>query len=201
MYRVFLFAGFLALALIAADGVRSVASADESSARDLLALAREAEDRGDNRAAVDFYKRAHEAAPVESAPLIRWGRLAARLGAVDQAATLLGAALDAEPGNAAASEALADVMVELDLPAEALALYDAVLEADPSNLAAKDGRLFALALLADPTQAALPATVAEVHPEPTRATLDALARSPITPVALTEALAIEGTARPATASR
>lgn len=201
MHRVFLFAGFLALALITADGVRSVASADESSVRDLITQAREAEDRGDNRAAIAFYRQAHEASPTAGAPLIRWGLLAARLGAVDQAATLLGAALDAEPGNTAASEALADVMVELDRPAEALALYDTVLEADPSNPAAQDGRLFALALMADPTQAALPATVAEVHPEPARATLDALAQSPITPVALTEALAIEGTATPATASR
>lgn len=201
MYRVFLFAGFLALAMIATDGVRSVASADESGARDLLAMAREAEDRGDNRAAVALYKRAHEAAPVESAPLIRWGRLAARLGAVDQAATLLGAALDAEPGNTAASEALADVMVELDRPAEALALYDAVLQADPSNLDAQDGRLFALALLADPTQDALPAAIAEAQPAPARTALDTPAQSPITPVALTGALALEGTARPATASR
>lgn len=201
MSRFGLIAGIMGLAIVAADGVPSAAWADDAGARDLVALASQAEIRGENRAAVALYRKAHEAFPTAGEPLVRWGRLAARLGAVEQAATLLRAALDAYPGNAEASSALADVMIELDRPAEALALYDAVLEADPTDRAAQDGRLLAMTLLADPTQAALPATVAESRPEPAPAALDAPARSLVAPVALTGALALEGTATPATASR
>lgn len=173
MGRLTILAGLLALAVLAPHSSAHAADADPGGPMGLVILAEKAEARGDSRMAVALYQRAHEAFPATAEPLTGWGLLAARLGAMDEAAILLAAALDIEPDNIAATAGLADVLVDLDRPDEALVLYDAVLEADPSDIAARDGRLYVLALIAAPARIAIPSTLATAtesrapdHPSP-----------------------------------
>lgn len=126
----------------------SAQTAASQPAPSLVSLARQAEADGDNRAAIALYRQAHDAFPGASEPLTGWGLLAARLGAVDQAADLLTAALEIDPGHPAATAGLAEVLVDLDRPAEALALFNEILHQDPTDLAALDGRAFVLSQVA-----------------------------------------------------
>lgn len=129
-----------------------------STAADLVSMAQQAEAAGENRFAIALYREAHEAFPAVSGPLTGWGLLAARLGAADQAATLLSAALDVNPDDVAAAAGLAEVLIELDRPAEALVLFDSILDLDPSDPAALDGRRYVLSMIeATPQQTATPA--------------------------------------------
>jgi tetratricopeptide (TPR) repeat protein len=186
MKRLAILIGALFMALLAPDPDRSAAKADETGAAGLVSMAETAEARGDNRMAIALYRRAHEAFPESGEALARWGLLAARLGAVEEAATLLAAALDVDPGNLEAAAGLAEVLVDLDRPAEALVLYDALLEADPADIAARDGRLFVLALMANPTQAALPTALAEAGTDQRQKTDAALASGPVSGAAIVE---------------
>lgn len=163
MGRLIILAGMLlAVTLTPYVAARSALADDSGFVRpaDLVAMAEIAEARGDSQMAIALYRRAHEAFPWASAPLTGWGLLAARLGATDQAATLLTAALDVAPDDIEAASGLAEVLVDLDRPIEALALYEAVLEVDPADIAARDGRLYVLALIASPAQTAIPSTLA-----------------------------------------
>ncbi|WPZ32968.1 tetratricopeptide repeat protein [Thalassobaculum sp. OXR-137] len=146
MGRSIVLAGMLLIAAMAISGGPRVAVADETGPASLLSMAQAAEARGDNRMAIALYQRAQEAFPWESAPLTGWGLLAARLGAAEQAATLLTAALDIDPDDIDAAAGLADVMMDLQRPDEALALYAAVLSLDPAHAAARDGQRIALTL-------------------------------------------------------
>lgn len=159
MGRSILLAGMM---LIAAMATSSAARADETDPQGMLALAQAAELRGDHRMAVALYQRAQEAFPWESAPLTGWGLLAARLGAAEQAATLLTAALDIDPENRDAATGLADVLVDLGRLDEALPLYEMVLRTDPSDLAAREGRLHVLSQSGTPVEQADPPALAPV---------------------------------------
>lgn len=186
MKRLAILIGALCMALLVSDPDRSAAKAGETGAAGLISMAETAEARGDNRMAIALFRRAHEAFPESGDALVGWGLLAARLGAVDQAATLLAAALDVDPGNLEAAAGLAEVLVDLDRPAEALVLYNAVLAADPADIAARDGRLFVLALMANPTQAALPTALAEAGADAGQKTDAALASGAISGAAMIE---------------
>lgn len=172
MGRSILLAGMLLIAAFAISGATRPALADGPEG--MLGLARAAEDRGDNRLAIDLYRRAQEAFPWNSEPLTGWGLLAARLGAAEQAATLLAAALDVDPENIEAAAGLADVLVDLDRLDEALPLYEIVLRIDPSDVAAREGRLYVLTQLGAPAQPATPPALANAAP---------VAQTPAAPVA------------------
>ena len=145
MRRSIVLVGMLMVAAMAISAGPRVAVADEAGADSLLSMAQAAEARGDNRMAIALYQRAQEAFPWDSAPLTGWGRLATRLGAAEQAATLLAAALAIDPGDIDAAAGLAEVMMDLQRPDEALALYVAVLERDPDHTEARAGQRIVLA--------------------------------------------------------
>ncbi len=171
MGRSIFLVGMLLMVAIATPGNLRPALAEEATLggpEGMLELAAAAERRGDHRMAIAHYRRAQEAFPWASAPLTGWGLLAARLGAAEQAATLLAAAVDIDPDDIDAAAGLADALVDLDRLDEALSAYELVLRIDPSDLAAMDGRQHVLALIAAPavegTTAAL--ATADAAPSP-----------------------------------
>lgn len=190
MGRSFILAGMLLVAAMAMPVGTRLAAADEagmSGPEGMLALAYAAEQRGDNRRAIDLYQRAQEAFPWASAPLTGWGLLAAGLGAADQAATLLTAALDIDPEDIEAAAGLAEVLVDLERLDEALPVYEIVLKIDPSDPAAQQGRLYVLAQIGTPVQQAGIPALAE-------ATVD---QTPSAPTASLAAPTLIDTAAPA----
>ena len=171
MGRSIFLVGMLLMVAIATPGSLRPALAEEATLggpEGMLELAAAAERRGDHRMAIALYRRAQEAFPWTSAPLTGWGLLAARLGAAEQAATLLAAAVDIDPDDIDAAAGLADALVDLDRLDEALSAYELVLRIDPSDLAALDGRQHVLALIGAPavegTTAAL--ATADAAPSP-----------------------------------
>lgn len=175
MGRSIILAGALLIAVMAIHGGARPAAADDTGLdgpAGMLTLAQAAEERGDNRLALDLYQRAQEAFPWSSEPLTGWGLLAARLGAAEQAEILLTAALDVDPDDMAAAAGLAEVLVDLDRLDEALPLYEVVLRNDPSDVAAREGRMYVLARIGTAAQAIAPpsladATVSQVPSLPT----------------------------------
>ena len=165
MGRSILLAGMLLIAALAMTGGTRTATADDTGLNGpdgMLSLAQAAEARGDYRLALDLYQRAQEAFPWSSEPLTDWGLLAAQLGAAEQAATLLTAALGVDPDDMEAAAGLAQVLVDLDRLDEALPLYELVLRQDPSDVAAREGRHYVLAQIGTTAQAAVPPTLAEI---------------------------------------
>lgn len=198
MRRSLLLAGMLLFAAMALPGGARMAAADEPVLNEvglhgpegMLALAHAAELRGDNRLAIELYRRAQEAFPWAGAPLTGWGLLAARLGAAEQAATLLTAALDIDPEDIEAAAGLAEVLVDLDRLDEALPVYEMVLRIDPSDVAAREGRLYVLAQTGTPTQQASAPALAD-------ATVDQTPGAPSMPLAAPTLFDTSAPAKPA----
>lgn len=112
----------------------------------LLTLARQEENAHRDDRAAALYRQAHEAHPFDPEPLASLGRLAARIGAADEAVRYFEAALALQRRHRDARHGLADAFVELDRSAEALSMYEALLAEDASDGRAWNGKGLALDL-------------------------------------------------------
>lgn len=113
----------------------------------MLADARRFEADGrDDRAAL-LYQRAHEAYPLAAAPLLGWGALANRIGAYDEAVTILEAALTARAGDREVRRNLGVALIGLDRGHDALRVFERLLAEDSSQAADWNGKGMALDLI------------------------------------------------------
>jgi Flp pilus assembly protein TadD len=105
----------------------------------LLRLGQSTLSAGEPQAAVFFLRRAHQAEPMEAAPLVSLGRAYAMLSAYNEASEAYRAALTRQSENTEALRGLGGAMIALNQPFLAIDQFDAALRIDPSDYRSYNG--------------------------------------------------------------